>query len=376
MSIKPVANQRCAGSANMVMFTCLFLLAIMLSAMGIDVAANMLEQNILQNAADSAALAGAQTLFTSTSSATNRLAEARSTIQGIINQYNTAQNPIQIDVNNDITFGYLDPNVTPVNYSTFTTPSTSSNYTYTGGYNAVRVAVRKTASSPAGAMPTFISHMFGVNTMETAASATAVMDNMGVTQMTNGLRPFYGCYAQFQAAQQRGLLTTDVATIYGSLKLNNANVAGCPSYTAGNWGMADLRNSTPNSPGISNIRDWVQYGFNYNGAYNAVVTGQNYSVQTGNAISSMSSQLDSILNKPITIPLVDSLSGSGSNTRARVVAFTGFVITGYTQNGPASGREIRGYFTKNICTDKCAGTNGAVSTVGGGISKLRLISGS
>jgi Flp pilus assembly protein TadG len=359
------------------------LITLMISALCIDLGVAYAFQNHMQNAADAAALAAAKTFFTddSTSAATRR-SRARTQASNLVTS-NEGYMSLAQDSNQDIQFGFISPSTKKYNPAGFTTPTNDPNYTMYGGHNAVAVSIRRTDTSPAGALPALVSQIIGNKKMMVSATGVAMMDN-NISQVRGGLRPFYGCWAQYKAAMADGNPQNDVAQIYGSLRLNGNNVAGCPTYTSGNWGYADLRNGVPNAPGNSTVRRWIEHGYGVpttpggsvpSDEQNATTINTDYSVQPGNAISSASSEIDNLIcdKTVITIPLVDSLTGSGSNTKARVVGYVGFVITRRVSTGPASGRLVEGYFVNDVCTSRCTTGGGVSPYPGGGLAKLKIV---
>ena len=151
------------------------------------------------------------------------------------------------------------------------------------------------------------------------------------------------------------------------------NIPGCPQMGSGNWGFADLRNCSPDAVGSSTIGDWFAKGFP-----GTVNTGQCYSTNPGNFISSISTQLDNLISSQtiFPLPLYDSFGGGGSNTYVNVSGFVGFKITGYKDNGAQATRYIEGRFLRHTCKQGCTsgdvGTGG--TTPGGSVVKIRLAS--
>jgi Flp pilus assembly protein TadG len=354
-----------------------------LAAIGVDTGFYFSAQNQMQTVADAGALAGAQAYFKSEATSTSqKQTDAKAQVQSVVNSNQWANLLMPVNDTQDIVFGYVNPATKVFSKQGFGTASNNSSLTPTGGYNALAVVVRKNGNTTTTALPSVMAQLFGINTMQASASSVAMFDNTIGEVNGGGLRPFYGCMAQFNKANTTGTLKSHTARIYGGLMLDGANVTGCPSYTSGNWGYADLRDGNPGSPGTSTVREWIQYGFGEDASSShnrcipsdekPVKADKNYSVQPGNAISASSSEIQTLINQKtvITIPLVDSLTGSGSNTKAHVVGFSGFVITGQKSTGPASGRYVEGYFTKALCGAECS--TGA-TVAGGGLSKIRMV---
>jgi hypothetical protein len=341
--------------------------SLMLSSIAIDVAYYFAAQNQLQSAATAGALAGAKDLFTSAATTpSSRRAGAAAEAVSLVGTYSNSQNNIQLSAANDVEFGYIDPATLVYNPGTFTTASGSANYANSGGYNAVRVTVKKTTGSPSGTLSPIMAQMLGVTSMSAAGRAVAMADG-NISQVNGGLRPFFGCLAQFNAANLDGHPENHVVQIYGdTLTVDGVAVTGCPPPPSGNWGFADLSNATGNI-GSSTTADWVLNG--YSGTVN---TGGNYDFDTspGNDISSNGIQTaiqTLITNQTVVmIPLIDSITGTG-NAQGHVAGYAGFVFTGI--NKIKGVNHLYGYFTKIACTQNC--TLGG-TTYGTGAIKVRL----
>jgi Flp pilus assembly protein TadG len=362
--------QKQSGS-GFIQLCSLVVLGLMLSAISVDFGINYAVQSNMQTAADSAALAGVGRLFGSEdNSAAERQADA---IEAAVEIGNQNLNPELTSVeDSDIVLGYVDPETREYDRNTFTTPSSDSDMSFTGGYNAVRVSVHADESN-GNQVPSIFSRLFGINQTRTSAHAVAMFDSE-ISEMTAGLRPIYGCMAQFQQTMADGDPTNDVVRVYNDYFVVNGTpvTTGCPPQGSGNWGFADLRDGAPGAPGNSTLADWWLNGF----SGNPVVAGQYYSTQPGNSISSnnVRNALDTLIANQtvISIPLISTdYSGGGSNTQVMVEGFTGMVITDYVSNGSASSRYIEGYFTRAICTNNCRG--GGDGTGGTGMVRLRLV---
>jgi len=347
----------------------IILITLAMSSLAVDVGYALVFQNHLQTTADAAALAGSVRLFKSNSAASVRAVEARQASEDLVDD-NMPETYLDTG---DITLGYINPANKTYDPSSFTTPNSSSAYTSTGGYNAVRVNIRYTDDSTNGEVPTLMAKIFGVDSIPTQATSVSLIDS-NIGSITNGgLRPLYVCQAQFQQAMADGNPANNVARIYGDkFYLDGSNtISGCPAPGSGNWGFADLRNCAPGAVGNSTLGDWWANG--YSGTVNA---GSCYSTQPGNSISSnnVKTALDALIadQTVILLPLIDTFTGSGSNTSVNVVGFTGFVITGYVANGSASNRHIEGYFTNALCSSGCKSGTGNGGTSGVATIKLRL----
>ncbi len=353
------------GAGNGVVLTLgVILVSLMMATLAVDIPFYFSVQNQLQTSAEAAALAGGHELYNSLgNSPADKMSDAedQATDYAQLN-FETNMRP------EDITFGYYDF----INNTGFTAVPALSGYESTGGYNAVSISVfaddDNSGEGSGGPVPTIFARLLGLQAFDSAASATSALDNR-IGAMT-GLRPIYGCQAQFDLAGADGDLTNDVVQIYGDEFRLNGDPLTCPVPASGNWGFADLRDCSPGSPGTSNMRDWFANGFP-----GEVSSGECYSSSPGNFISAISNELDTLIadGTIISIPVIDTFNGSGSNTSVDVSGFSGFVLTDYRANGPASGRYIEGYFTSSTCSSDCTVDSGM--TNGGSIAKLRLVSG-
>ncbi len=354
------------GAGNGIVLTIgVTMVALMMAALAVDIPFYFSVQNQLQTSAEAAALAGGYELY-------NSLGDTPDDKMSDADDRATDYAELNFETNlraEDITFGYNDF----INGTGFSAGPSLTGYESTGGYNAISVTVwaddDNSGTGSGGPVPTIFARLFGIQEFDSAATATAALDNR-IGGMS-GLRPIYGCQAQWDLANADDDLTNDVVQIYGEEFRLNGDPLTCPVPGPGNWGFADLRDCSPGSPGTSNMRDWFAEGFP-----GMVSTGECYSTSPGNFISSISDELDTLIadETVITIPIIDTFNGGGSNTSVDVSSFAGFVITDYRGNGPASGRYIEGYFTSTTCSSDCVVDPSMMN--GGSIAKLRLVDGS
>ncbi|MDX2085362.1 MAG: pilus assembly protein TadG-related protein [Candidatus Melainabacteria bacterium] len=389
---------RAFGYASSIATIGVTLFGLMMSALAVDTGFYFVNLNYMQTAADAAALAAARTLVTSTAATPElRQQEAIATAESVAHQnYNT----LDVSVN----FGYMDPEAED---PAFGDPSNDSNYSYSGGVNALQVVARKEGSVETGAIPTIFANLLGVESMDGAVQAMALLDN-NISRFSSGVRPVYVCQAQYDLANNDGNVSNNTVRIYGKQFYVDGvtNISGCPVPGSGNWGFADLRDCDSGSVGASTIGDWFAEGYP-----GTVESGQCYSTKPGNFLNS--NQVTTELNKliasqeVIVFPLINSFNGNGSNTNVDVTGFTGFVITGYDPNGgsgsggsggngngngnsgggkkgggsssgDSSGDSgttmdgyIQGYFVPAACGKSCSSVSGVNST--GNVNRIRLV---
>lgn len=368
MLAKGVVSRASKGS-NTIMMIGLILITLAMSSLAVDVAYALVVQNHMQTTADAAALSGTMRLFKSTSGAQVRVVESQDAAEDLVDE----NMPETLLDDEDITLGYINPSTKSYDPNTFETPNPSSAYSSTAGYNAVRVKIRYTDDSSNGELPTLLAKIFGVDTIPMTASSVSLIDSSISSISNGGLRPLYVCQNQFNQANADGNPSNNVVRVYGDKFYldGTTNTAGCPSPGSGNWGFADLRNCSPNAIGNSTLGDWWATG--YPGTVN---TGQCYSTQPGNSISSnnVKSALDALIanHTVILLPLFNSFTGTGSNTSVNISGFTGFVIDSYVATGNANNRYIQGHFVNAICKTGCTTGTGGGGTSGVAVIKLRL----
>lgn len=336
------------------------LFGIFISVLSVDAPAYFATQNQLQTAANAGALAGTQEIFRNTGNATS-IADLLWNTESLAAEMATDNIGITEVNPNDVNVGYFD-----FTTGTFSTTPSASRFRLTNGYNSVQVAV-VADESHSGQVPTVFANLLGSNALNTAAGATAALSNT-IQQINTGLRPIYGCQAQWNLAYSDGNLENNVIRVYGDRFMMDGQTVTCPLPAPGNWGFADLRDCGPGSPGASTIADWFAEGFP-----GIVYANRCYSTNPGNFLSAsgVNSAIDQLIadQTVITIPLINSFNGSGSNTNVNIVSFTGFVITDYKDNGPADSRYIEGYYTSALCRDECE----VGGDVEGGVYRLKLV---
>lgn len=138
------------GGTSVLFSTAITVLSLMIGSVAVDGALYFAELKKMQTAADAAAHAGAIAMFeksamTPTQHQDNGKAAAIAYAQ--TNGYHLGTNDVQL--------GYTDPNGS-YNAQSFTTPS-ASGYSETGGYNAVRVFVRRGSGLANGALTTLFA---------------------------------------------------------------------------------------------------------------------------------------------------------------------------------------------------------------------------
>ncbi len=358
--VSGIFRRRRAGGYVLVKTMALVFIGLMSSFLAIDMGLYFTAQNQLQTASDAGALAGAGRLFKGPLN--ESVAEKQ--YGAIDSAQEVAQSNLWFSsvLEEDIALGYIDKDV-GYDAATFEIPA-GAGYEFSGGYNAVRIRAWSDDAHD-GFIPTVIGNVFQVDRMNSRAQSVALIDDQVVA--FTGLRPIYACHNQFLLAAGDGNISNDTVRVYNDRFMFNGDVASCPTPPGGNWGFADFRDNPQSAPGVSELRSWWA-----NGYPGEVFSDTFTSTQTGNSIHAVKNELAKLKadKTVITIPLIDSFDGSGSNTQVGISSFTGFVVTGFKDTGPENDRYIEGYFTRAICNHNCQ-TGGNLA--GGGVAKLRLV---
>jgi hypothetical protein len=255
-----------------------------MSALVLDVGSWFREKRQLQLTADASALAGAQVLPGSPSGATT-----------IALQYaQTNGRPLAA---NDVAI----------------TSDFSSN-------DSITVQAKSVA-------PGFFSKLFGINTVNVGASATA----------RAGL-PAQALYvAPMVVSKYHPLLNgTDCPCINKETTLDFGKM-GAP----GTFGMLNLDGGN-GTPGASQEGDWILHGFDQ-----YLPLGL-YRSDPGAKFSSSNVQgaLDGRIGTVLLFPVFDTLNGTGQNAEYNIIGWVGFHLDGYDVHGNVA--TLTGYFTQFI----------------------------
>jgi Flp pilus assembly protein TadG len=246
----------------------------------IDVGSWYRDQRNLQSDADAAALAGAQELPDDTASA------------GVMAQSYATKNGYSLTASG-------------IAFSGVTVPNDS-------------ITIKVKAPSP-----TFFTKLFGINSVDVAAKATAKNDLIGDAKY--------------------------VAPITVNIKHPLLSGKNCPCFDTpttlplsklempGAFGLLDLDNGKGN--GSSMLGSWIRWG------YDGFLPLGDYSSNTGAKFSSAQVQdaLDARMNSVLLFPVYDTLTGNGTNGTYHVIAWVAFYLTGYDISG--NNGTLSGHFT-------------------------------
>jgi Flp pilus assembly protein TadG len=266
--------------------TILFLAGLIgMSALVLDVGSWFREKRQLQLTADASALAGAQVLPGSPAGATS------------------------------LALQYATTNGRPITASDVAiTSDLSSNDTIT-------VQAKSVA-------PGFFSKLFGINTVNVGASATA---RAGLPALALYVAPMV--VSKFQP-----LLAGSGCPCFRQETTLPFDALGAP----GAFGMLNLQGGS-GTPGSSAEANWILRGFDQ------YLPLGDYNSDPGAKFASGGIVQDALQNRIGTVllfPVFDTLTGTGSNAQYNIVGWVGFYLESYDVQG--NNATLTGYFTKYI----------------------------
>ncbi|RJF97085.1 pilus assembly protein TadE [Noviherbaspirillum cavernae] len=335
-----------------------FIALIGMTALAFDIGHLLIVRNELQNAADAAALAGANCLdkttavsgtdCTNTASATLNWTMARTKASNSIG-FNKSDSKTL--VNGTVETGYWNVNGGTTMQATTLTPIgpctvVSGVMTTACDKPAVRVTLSRTTGSNGGAVGTLIATMFGGAAIPITASAVAVRSAPGQV-MPGSLIPMTINKCMFDLYWDSTTNTPRNATTE-SLK-GVPQVIGQPwvirigsSYHYPNCESGQWTSFTQDVNDVPTVRDLIN-----NGNPDPLSIGQDTWIEPGTK-SSLYDTLDDKYPTPpganVTVLVVDRPSGLDSKGTAPIVAFAGFHINDVNKQG----KYIQGHFIKEI----------------------------
>jgi len=277
--------------------TVMFLAGLLgMAALVLDVGSWFREKRQLQLTADSAALAGAQSLPGSPANATS-----------VALQYATTNGrPL---VANDVAI----------------TSDFSANDTIT---------VQAHSNAPG-----FFSKLFGINTVKVGASAAA-----------RAALPGQAMYvAPMVVNKQHPLLSGSGCPCYHQSTSLDYDPMGAP----GAFGMLNLDGESGGTLGSSTEAQWILQGFNKYLPLGDYQSDPGAKFSSGNVQSALQDRIGTVL----LFPVFDTLTGTGQNAVYNIVGWVGFHLDGYVVHG--NGATLTGSFTQYIAKgiQAAAGSN-------------------
>lgn len=378
MSFKPQHPQRGAMLITMSLF---FIMIIGFAALAVDVGHLMIVRNELQNAADAAALAGANCLnkepdssgldCTSTPAAPNTLhwtvAASKAFNSISLNKADNSTLGTGVTQLEAVTTGYKNV-MAPLGSTAPLEPSTLSPVTcdIVAGpcYKpAVQVSLSKTGTQNGGPVQTLIASMFGGAAMPIGATAVAVISSPGsvppggvIPQAIN--KCMFELYWDLATNSPKLATSTTLNGVDQEIgkpwELRIGSSYHYPSCDSGQWtsfsldvnDVPSIRNLiTYNNPDPISIGDntWIEPGTKTT-LYGDLDT--KYPTPLSPPAANTSPLLD------ISLPVVDLPDGLNNQGQTPIVAFAGFHITDI-QGG--SDKYIQGHFTSGTITNGASG---------------------
>jgi Flp pilus assembly protein TadG len=351
-----------------------FLMAMV--AFAVDIGYIVLVRTQLQNAADSAALAGTSQLLdpsllqcapnqsaAMSNAATEAQKFASSNMGGGV-ALNLVLNPSN-DPNGDIVCGYLS------------NPSNQSQpMDFTKFPNSVQVRVRRDTVGN-GSVSLFFAGVLGINTQNLEATATATYRDQIVGFQAPGtttcsLLPLalnVNTWYSLLAGGGPDNFARDPTT--GAVTAGSDGIPECQLYplanstSGGNFGtvnigtspvtMAILTNQIQYGPSSSDLSGYPGGVLQLDPTSGLLYLNGDTGVSTG-----VKGQLASIIGQPRVMPLYQSVSGSGDSTQYTIVGFAGVTITEVVLTGSLSNQHLT--IQPCFCIDQNAVTGTPAST--------------
>jgi len=260
-----------------------------LTALVLDVGSWFRAHRQLQATADAAALAGAQALpddpGNASSLANDYAAKNTSGLQGV------TVNLSQTYVSND----------------------------------TIRVHVAKPAEG-------FFSKIFGINSVNEGASATA---------RTAGMKSAL-YVAPIVVNKDHPMLTGCGGPCFGSNYQTTIPVSqtGAP----GAFGLVNLDPSSNGTSGASTLAGWIQHGFDKYLDIGSYASDPGVKFNSNQIQDAMTARIGT----EMLFPVYDTLTGNGSNAQYHIIGWVGFFVTGVDKQG--NNGNVSGYFTRVIWT--------------------------
>lgn len=344
--------KRTRQGSIVVLAAVLMVVTVGMIAMAVDLGYITNTRTELQNVADYAALAGASKVLdrntlqggatsVSTLSAVATEAQKYAQMNKAGNVFITLGSNSSNALSGDVVVGYLANPSNPS--STLTTSSTQ--------YNAVAVTARRDTTQN-GALPLFFAGIYGRNSADLFATATAIYEGQvngfrvtgnNPNVQTSKLLPFAMDIAVWNPvasgvgpdAWKYNPSTKAVAA--GSDGIKEAKLYGGQTTSTGNFGTVNIGN--PNNSTGDIVRQ-IKFGpnksdFAYIGGSLQLGSNGTTTLSGDSGLSAgFKAALDSIVGQPRIIPLYNSISGTGGNSQFQIVGFAGVIITSVRLTGP------------------------------------------
>ncbi|MGQ0802908.1 MAG: hypothetical protein ACT4PI_03450 [Actinomycetota bacterium] len=176
------------------------------------------------------------------------------------------------------------------------------------------------------------AQIFGIDNVDVKSSTTA---RFGNANAASGLRPMGLClYANPELAAWLNLPsgpTADSGTI--RITYSKSHPDACGSNAPGNWGMLDFNGGSNSN---AETKDWVANGY----PGDIPLSPPNVPGDPGAFSTTISDELESLIGTEFGLPVFDQVTGNGSNTQFRVVAFVKVELIGFKTTGSQADRYL------------------------------------
>jgi hypothetical protein len=339
---------------NILLVAGLMIFGLMIGALALDTGLFIVGQGLLQTQSDAAALAAAETLFTSEASEANRRREEATEDAQEYASENPSLNAIS---ETQVSFGYVDPLLRRFRLDDWDNPPEADDtLSLTGGANAVRVKVlAENDSLNSSPLPSVLSRLVGLHAFSAASQSLVLLDTR-IASVHGGMRPINLCQQQIDLAMADGDPSENVIRVYPRKFYVDGvtNLKGCPPSGEGLWGLANFQGGSLGvAPSVDATARWLADGYP-----GTVAFDQFYNTQDGQFLSQGVTQetLRKLIasQRPLLVPVISgSRNGVGDRTQVHVTGVAAMILTGFNGVGPLEDRYVEGHLTRMVCRDEC-----------------------
>jgi Flp pilus assembly protein TadG len=178
----------------------------------------------------------------------------------------------------------------------------------------------------------FFSKVFGINSVNEGASATA---------RTAGMKSAL-YVAPIVVNQQHPMLNNCGGPCFGPTYQTTIPVGqtGAP----GAFGLVNLDPQSGGTSGASTLAGWIQNGFDKYLDIGSYASDPGIKFNSNQIQDAMTARIGT----EMLFPVYDTLTGQGSNAQYHIIGWVGFFVTGVDKNG--NNGNVSGYFTRVIWT--------------------------
>ena len=178
----------------------------------------------------------------------------------------------------------------------------------------------------------FFSKLFGINSVDEGASATARTEGMKSALYV----------APIVVNQQHPMLNNCGGPCFGPNYQTTIPVGqtGAP----GAFGLVNLDPQSGGTSGASTLADWIVHGFDKYLDIGGYASDPGVKFNSNQIQDAMTSRIGT----EMLFPVYDTLTGNGSNAQYHIIGWVGFFVTGVDKAG--NNGNVSGYFTRVIWT--------------------------